>query len=43
MFYDTTDKTGVVYLSNGSKYRKALNGFAAIGSGIINAVYDEMK
>lgn len=43
MFYDITDKTGVVYLSNGSKYRKAFNGFAAIGSGIINAVYDEMK
>lgn len=43
MFYDITDKTGVVYLSNGSKYTKALNGYAAIGSGIINAVYDEMK
>jgi Beta-lactamase class C and other penicillin binding proteins len=43
MFYDITDKTGVVYLSNGSKYKKAFNGYAAIGSRIINAVYDEMK
>lgn len=43
MFYDIADKTGVVYLSNGSKYRKASNGYAAIGSGIINAFYDEMK
>lgn len=43
MFYDITDKTGVVYLSNGSKYKKAFNGYAAIGSDIINAVYDEMK
>jgi len=42
-FYDIADKTGVVYLSNGSKYTKAFNGFAAIGSGIINAVYNEMK
>ncbi|KPU46284.1 putative penicillin-binding protein PbpX [Oxobacter pfennigii] len=42
MFYDLEDKTGVVYLSNGSKYTKAFNGFAAIGSEIINAVYDEI-
>ena len=42
MFYDITDKTGVVYLSNGSKYKKASNGYAAIGSEIINAVYDEI-
>lgn len=40
MFYDISDKTGVVYLSNGSKDVKARNGFTVIGSEIVNAVYD---
>lgn len=43
MFCDIADKTGVVFLSNGSKDKKDFNGYAAIGSGIVNAVYDEMR
>lgn len=40
MFYDLSEGTGVVCLSNGSIYRKASNGLAAIGSEIIGAVYE---
>lgn len=43
MFYDPVDKTGVVYISNGSADIKASNGFTSIGSEIINAVYEELN
>lgn len=41
MFYDPEDRTGVVYISNGSVDVKAPNGFTSIGSDVINAVYEE--
>jgi len=42
MFYDGLDRTGVVYISNGSVDIKTSNGFTAIGSDIINVVYKEI-
>lgn len=42
MFYDKLDRTGVVYISNGCVDIKAPNGFTAIGSEVINAVYEEI-
>lgn len=42
MFYDKLDRTGVVYISNGCADIKAPNGFTAIGSEVINAVYEEI-
>lgn len=42
MFYDNTDRTGVVFLSNGCIDKQASNGFSSIGSEIVNAVYNEI-